>query len=48
MIKDLVISDMVFFLANITTIYFTLDAIEMSKSFFKIKGRNLFFWAEMF
>jgi uncharacterized iron-regulated protein len=48
MIKDLVISDMVFFGEYHNNPISHLMQLEMSKSFFKIKGRNLFFGAEMF
>jgi hypothetical protein len=42
MIKDLVISDMVFCF-NITTIHFTLDAINEQKFFLKLKDATYFF-----
>jgi uncharacterized iron-regulated protein len=48
MIKDLVISDMVFFGEYHNNPISHWMQLEMSKSFFKIKGRNLFFGAEMF
>jgi uncharacterized iron-regulated protein len=48
MIKDLVFSDMVFFGEYHNNPISHWVQLEMSKSFFKIKGRNLFFGAEMF
>jgi hypothetical protein len=46
MIKDLVVSDMVFLVSTNNPI--SLDAIRNEQKFFLIKGRKLFFGAEMF
>ena len=48
MIKDLVISDMVFFGEYHNNPISHWMQLKMSKSFFKIKEANLFFGAEMF
>jgi uncharacterized iron-regulated protein len=48
MIQDLVVSDMVFFGEYHNNAVSHWMQLEMSKSFFEIKGRSLFFGAEMF
>jgi uncharacterized iron-regulated protein len=48
MIQDLIVSDMVFFGEYHNNPISHWMQLEMSKSFFKLKGRKLFFGAEMF
>lgn len=48
MIQDLIVSDMVFFGEYHNNPISHWMQLEMSKSFFEIKGRSLFFGAEMF